>query len=370
MQHVEPAAVCEALGLDVVRVDGELRGRCPHPEHDDTNPSLKFWRMQRAAGKEGSLAVWCAPCEDAGWSFGGSAAGRDDVAGLVTFVMHQRGQDGWRFQDSLNFLGNVVGEAGAASGGRARRSSSPSLGLDPGAAAIVARSQQDVERTVRGWSAFWSWKGVDLTGPEIRWLVEGWRLGIFTKGSHNAPDFPDRALAMPNYAGAGGGDAGVMVWAISRRELRAEWHATGNTTLTAEEEFLGEWESTRHATGSTTAHLYGEWRDGGTSRVILTEGHTDTLAVAAWTKGDDVEVLGLMGSGAARSNETVALLTGRDVTILMDSDASGDAATQFWTDRLARVSPVAVATLPQRGTDACEAGRIAVLEALKTARPA
>lgn len=365
MRDVVPAALVEALGLRLGRTPtGELRAECPNPAHDDENPSMSWYRLDQIPGKEG---VWAFACQSCGWGTGPRRA--EDAIGLIRTVR------GASMADAVTILTEVVETAGTGPevAYSPAGSSEPDLppDLPPTTPEVVRRAAEDQDRVVRGWTAFWRDKDVELTAEDVRWSVEEWRLGIIpkVKGGYGH-DFPERSPLMPNFVGAGGGEGVGKFWAVSYRHFTPEYHAGGGAVLTMEEEFLGEWEKlTRHVTDSKTYHSYGEWRDQRRRHVVVTEGQTDTLAVAAWLRDRPVDVLGLFGTGRAYSGN-LAPFADRSVVLLLDAVPDARKAADGLAERLVGVArDVHIADLPE-GTDACEAGRDAVLEALRSARPA
>ncbi len=112
--------------------------------------------------------------------------------------------------------------------------------------------------------------------------------------------------------------------------------------------------------GAQFTSLYGIWRDEGQSQVIVCEGESDVWMTAWVTRKDDVLVVGLpTGTNSPISEQWLADLKGRNVTLLFDSDRAGRSAVRRWSEALAGES-VSVAVLPE-GYDACSAGQ-AVLE--------
>lgn len=370
MKNVDPVAVCEALGLDVPTwVEGELRTRCPHPQHDDGAPSLIVRRMEDGPKKD-AWSIICHPCVSAGRYFDprSQRAGEEDVAGLVTFVMRQRGHHDWKFHQSLDYLRGVEPGDGSVSTGQ-RSKNRPRRGLRVDAPLIVASSHADRERTVRAWLSYWRWKGIDLTPDDVTWLVEEWCLGVGPV-PRGGDDRSGRSLVMPAYVGAGGGDGQRVLHTGAHRDLDVD---PETHPAPGQDEFDGPWSKvTYQFGGGSTDRFYGEWRDAGRSHVVVTEGQSDTLAVSAWLRDRVVDVLGLFGASAVRGVD-IAPLVDRTVVLLPDRDdrfGTGLKAAEGLAERLVGVAlEVRIADLPD-GTDACKAGRDVVLEALKSARPA
>jgi hypothetical protein len=97
--------------------------------------------------------------------------------------------------------------------------------------------------------------------------------------------------------------------------------------------------------------LYGAWRyetRRAQKPVLLCEGETDTWA-AAYQVEDVFDVYGLpTGTGTVISDELLAPLRGRRVTIAFDADDAGQKATAKWEFALRdRMCSVALALLPQ-----------------------
>lgn len=107
------------------------------------------------------------------------------------------------------------------------------------------------------------------------------------------------------------------------------------------------------AAGSKLSELYGAWRDTGNTKVILTEGESDTWA-AAWEFRDEYDVFGLP-SGAQQHPypEWVERLKDRDVTLLFDGDQAGrDAARKWWHQLHGTAALIRVAAMDD-GKDVC-----------------
>lgn len=120
--------------------------------------------------------------------------------------------------------------------------------------------------------------------------------------------------------------------------------------------------------GSDLSHLYGCWKDKGRQNVILCEGESDTWLVSYLLRESDYEVFGLPHGVCGPTQEWVAALTGRNITLLFDSDSAGRTAVEKWLSDPAvnAYLGLKVAILPD-GADCNTALPEVVIEAIDSA---
>jgi 5S rRNA maturation endonuclease (ribonuclease M5) len=120
--------------------------------------------------------------------------------------------------------------------------------------------------------------------------------------------------------------------------------------------------------GSDLSHLYGCWKDQGRQDVILCEGESDTWLVSYLLRDSDYEVFGLPHGVCGPTQEWVATLTGRNITLLFDSDSAGRTAVEKWLSDPAvnAYLGLKVAILPD-GADCNSARSDVVIEAIESA---
>lgn len=116
--------------------------------------------------------------------------------------------------------------------------------------------------------------------------------------------------------------------------------------------------------GTKLREMYGVWRDQKHSRIIMTEGESDTWTLAYEYRDDKVDVFGLPSGAHARPKpEWIESFGDRYTTLLFDADSAGRDAAKQWATSLGSCD---VARLFE-GEDATSVGGARAREAIDAA---
>lgn len=301
-RRLDLVAVCESLGIMLEpSPDGKWHGLCPF--HDDHDPSFDVYERDN-----GTQACGCMSCD-----FGPS----NDVYDLIRAIKN------------VSF-GQALGEAqalAASLAGRPPRQTPAIVKRDVDVASFVSTSLDRAQDDQQAIQMMLLDRGIVVP---TTWLLQEFGLGVTPDG------------------------AGVVV---PHRNKAGEVTAAKIRRGTTEDR---PWKPIA-VSGSKLNELYGVWRDRGKNKVILVEGESDTWTVAWLMRYDDCEVFGLPSGAAARPRrEWIELLSGRDVTLLMDADDAGRLALRNWASALGIVD---VALLNEGKDPSSEDARI-VYEAI------
>ena len=295
----------ERLGVAVTsRVGRRLWARCPHPDHDDKDPS---WYVWNAPGEDRHGHHHCFGC---GWG-----------GGLVRLVQAVLGyddeDDAW---DWLRSEDVAITATGAVFEVRGVESMRIGLPVPPGVRVVPLRDwPTPAARYARS-------RG--LTDE----IVDRWGLG------YGASD-----------------DVAYRIWIPIRDER-------GRLVCWQARTYIDD--SLRYTTpagvrpGAIVGQVFWPPRDA-RGLVVVVEGPLDAIAVDRATR---LPVAALMGSQPV-PRQLVALSSFRRVLVLTDSDPAGDAAGAVLVGALARWTSVERVRLPD-GYDPADAGDVEVRRAL------
>jgi hypothetical protein len=259
----------------------DANGKALCPFHDDTRPSLDSW-----AADDSTERVTCSPC---GFT--------EDVLGLIRRVQR------CTFREALEYADRIRQEMPPDYVPIKPAPRRPFSEVEVNAARLHAHN---VPGLISVLSGFVVPGDEELARSWDAYLRDVWGWGVSLAGT----------VYMPHW-----NEAGVMVGAKIRR---------GSKTSVP---------------GSDFSNLYGSWRPRRHSRVLLTEGESDTAYAAAL--GLDIDVYGLpSGCGSAIREQWLtfhAPITYGAVYLAFDADDAGRAETAKW---LAHLPYATVINLP------------------------